>query len=187
MRRRTGSFSALLIAFVASSAFAPFVSFVPFVVAQVPTFRAGIDLVQVDVSVFDKNRQPVRGLTAADFTIFEDGKPQKIEVFTAIEVPDVVTSKTEWVKRVSPDVTTNHADNRRLFAIVIDDATIQPDAPAMKRVKTAAHSVIDKLGPADLATVIFTRDNRNARDFTTDHVRLHAAVEKFTGGFRELA
>jgi hypothetical protein len=34
-----------------------------------PTSRAGIDVVQVDVSVLDQNRRPVRNLTAADFTV----------------------------------------------------------------------------------------------------------------------
>ncbi len=40
-------------------------------VAQAPqtTFRAGTDLVQVDVSVLDNERRPVRGLTAAYFTL----------------------------------------------------------------------------------------------------------------------
>ena len=43
-----------------------------------PTFRSGIDVVQVDVSVLDRSRVPVRGLTAADFIVLEDGKPRPI-------------------------------------------------------------------------------------------------------------
>ena len=46
--------------------------------AQTPpqvTFRAGVDLVDVEVSVLDKNRLPVRGLTANDFTVLEEGSP----------------------------------------------------------------------------------------------------------------
>ena len=34
-----------------------------------PVFRGGIDLVQVDVSVLDRDHRPVRDLTAADFTL----------------------------------------------------------------------------------------------------------------------
>ena len=38
-----------------------------------PTFRLGVNVVQVDVSVLDDKRRPVRDLTAADFTYLEDG------------------------------------------------------------------------------------------------------------------
>jgi hypothetical protein len=34
--------------------------------AQPPTFRTGVDAVQLDVSVLDRQRRPVRGLTASD-------------------------------------------------------------------------------------------------------------------------
>ena len=43
---------------------------------QPPTFRTGVDAVQLDVSVLDKDRRPVRGLTAADFTVLENSKPR---------------------------------------------------------------------------------------------------------------
>ncbi len=41
-----------------------------------PPSVQGVDAVQLDVSVLDKERRPVRGLTAADFTVLEDGKPR---------------------------------------------------------------------------------------------------------------
>lgn len=54
-----------------------------------PVFRTGVEVIQLDVSVLDKDRRPVRGLTAHDFTIFEDGKPQKVLAFNAIDIPDL--------------------------------------------------------------------------------------------------
>jgi hypothetical protein len=45
---------------------------------QPPVFRAGVDVVQVEASILDKDRRPVRGLTKADFQVFEDRKPQEI-------------------------------------------------------------------------------------------------------------
>ena len=59
-------------------AFAPAAAQVP---QQRPQFRAGVDLVEVEVSVLDRERQTVHGLTAADFAVFENGKPQPIVAF----------------------------------------------------------------------------------------------------------
>src|SRR5215207_4630016 len=52
----------------------------------------------------------------------------------------------------------------------------------VRTAKTAARSFIEKLGPTDRTAVVFTRDNRNAQDFTYDKARLLAAVEKTTAG-----
>ena len=57
---------------------------------QTPVFRATADLVQIDVSVLDSDRQPVRGLTAADFTILDGGIEQPVVAFAAVDLPDRV-------------------------------------------------------------------------------------------------
>ena len=40
------------------------------------------------------------------------------------------------------------------------------------------------MGPSDVASVAFTRDNRHAQDFTSDRARLLKAIDSFTVGFR---
>ena len=55
-------------------------------VAQRPTFRAGTDLVRVDVVVRDKNGAVVRGLKQDDFIVQEDGKAQQISSFDFEEI-----------------------------------------------------------------------------------------------------
>src|SRR4051812_126127 len=45
------------------------------------TFRTGVDLVHFSVIVTDKQGAPVTGLTADDFELVEDGKPQAISYF----------------------------------------------------------------------------------------------------------
>jgi len=53
-----------------------------------PVFRAGTSLVTVDVVVRDASGAVVRGLTAADFTLLEDGRPQTIDTFTFQQIAD---------------------------------------------------------------------------------------------------
>lgn len=49
--------------------------------AQTPTFRAGVDLVRVGVTVIDHDGHPVKGLGPQDFAVEEDGRPQAIRYF----------------------------------------------------------------------------------------------------------
>src|SRR5688500_78225 len=153
-----------------------------------PQFRSRVDLVHLDVSVLDSNRRPVRGLAPSDFTILEDGVPQPISVFTAVDVEDPEPPTAKWMLDVAPDVRSNEGiEDRRLFLLVIDDAMIQADPAAIQSTREVARKVIDRMGPSDLAAVIFTRDNRHSQDYTADRARLRAAVDKFTVGFRDLS
>ena len=152
--------------------------------SQRPQFRAGVDLVQLDVSVLDDAGRPVKGLTATDFTVLEDGRPQAVEAFVEIDIPNPVAPTAPWMTAVAPDVRRNDdLDDRRLVVIVMDDASIQKDTWAIQTARRLGHSVVERLSPNDLAAVVFTRDNRNAQEFTTDRGRLDAAVDKFTLGF----
>ena len=151
--------------------------------AQAPTFRTGTELVQLDVSVLDKHRRPVRGLAAADFTVLEDGKPQPITVFSAIEVPDRETVDTEWLRDLPADVVTNQIDDRRIMVIVFDDWSVGENMATFRAARASALRAIDELGPGDVAAVAFTLDTRFGQEFTMDRARLRRAVERQTLGF----
>ena len=150
---------------------------------QVPTFRSRVDLVELDVSVLDEHRRPVRGLTRGDFTVLEDGTAQEVALFEAIDVPDPVAPPAAWMRDVTPDVDTNETRVTRLWAIVLDDALIPLHPYAIKTSVMAARQVIDQLGPQDLAALIFTTDSRKAQDFTNDRTKLLATLEQFHPGW----
>jgi VWFA-related protein len=143
-----------------------------------PTFRTGIDVVELDVTVLDKDRRPVRGLTAADFSILEHGKPQPIVAFAAIDVPAPRPAAAPWVREASVDVVANVSESRRLVTIVMDDAYAEFNPDVLRRAKQIGYSAIDELGPNDLAAVIFTFQGR-AQNFTADRQKLKAAVDSF--------
>jgi hypothetical protein len=53
---------------------------------QAPVFRAVRDVVLVDVVVRDRSGAVVRGVTANDFEVIEDGKPQQVSTFSFQEI-----------------------------------------------------------------------------------------------------
>jgi VWFA-related protein len=149
-----------------------------------PTFRGRVDLVPLDVSVWDQDGQPVRGLTAADFTLLEDNTRRDIVTFSEVDMPEPPPPTAAWIRDAAVDVETNAVTDKRLFMILVDDAsfgnlTLFPSR--LESLKEVARSVIRRLGPTDLAAVIFTGDNRRSQDFTADHGRLLAAVNQMTG------
>lgn len=73
-----------LAAVVAVAALAPLSAIA--IARQQPTFRVGVDLVTVDVSV-TRNLEPVSGLKADDFAVFDNGVKQKLERVIQEQVP----------------------------------------------------------------------------------------------------
>ena len=144
-----------------------------------PTFRARLELVQIDVTVLDSNRMPIRGLTIDDFTLMEDGEERPIRGFAEINIPDAKDGPA-WMKDSVPDVRT--ADDGRIIVFLLDDAqtdaVLKPELWAATVRKTIGE-FIDKMGPTDVAAVLCTFDKRCAQDFTNDHALLKAAVAKF--------
>jgi VWFA-related protein len=150
---------------------------------QLPPFRSGVDIVRLDVSVLDKDRRPVRGLTAADFAVTVDGTPQPIVAFDAVVMPPREVPSAPWMRDIAPDVKTNALGEPRLFVIVMDDAQTPFDSYMVNNARSIARGIVDNLAPSDLAAVVFTKDNRGAQDFTSDRDRLLAAVESFHSGW----
>jgi VWFA-related protein len=147
-----------------------------------PRFQTGVDLVRLDVSVLDSDRNPVRGLTAADFTILEDGKPQGVATFKAIDLPDVVAPRpgdAPWLREAASDVRGNtDFKDKRVVAIVMDDASPVATREVLYFSRWA-RQLIAGLAPEDLAAVVFTQNKGAGQDFTTDRSRLLAAVDRF--------
>lgn len=54
---------------------------------QPPTFKSGVQIVEVDVRVFDKDGRFVTDLTRDDFELLENGTPQKIDAMYLVGAP----------------------------------------------------------------------------------------------------
>lgn len=140
------------------------------------TYRTSIDLVQVDVSVLDKNRHPVVGLKPEDFVVKEDGKVRPIAAFSTVTLPSRrPESTTSWTHEVGPDVATNLTPKEgRLVVILLDYSIRKEDIPSARQTAQAA---VDQLGPDDLAAVIYTSVGV-PQNFTADRVLLRKAINQ---------
>ena len=145
-----------------------------------PQFRAGVELLQLDVAVLDNKRQPVSGLTAADFTVLDNGVETPIRAFTSIELARPRANEAVWAGDVAPDVVTNQVgDAEGRLVIILLDPTIPLEEPTVtaRKIATAA---VESLGPHDLAAVVSTNNSavqtRAVQNLTADRARLLAAI-----------
>jgi len=151
-----------------------------------PVFRGDVDLIRLDVSVLERDRTPITGLTAGDFTVIEDGTPQTIGAFTEVIVPDRDPKPTAWMRYAGVDIATNDLVDQlgdgRPYAIVMDDWTISADDLFLVNgARTVGREIVSRLGPADVAAVIFVHEAGRTVDFTTDRIKLLDAINGFEG------
>ncbi len=57
--------------------------------------RSSSDLVRIDVEVTDKSGKPIKGLTANQFTMTDEGKPQTITSFSYADIEAIETATAD--------------------------------------------------------------------------------------------
>jgi VWFA-related protein len=114
--------------------------------------RVEIELVVCDVLIQDGRGHIVRGLRQEDFTVAEDGTPQKISHFSLGEDREV----------------------ERSIVLVIDYSG--SEVPYLKTSVEAATTLVDKLGPKDRMAIV-TDDVELLVEFTRDKKRLKDALK----------
>jgi len=106
------------------------------------TFRSESDLVVLNVSVFDKDGNVVKGLPQSAFSVEENGEKQTIKVFRQEDVP------------IS-------------LGLIIDNSASMKEK--RDRVNSAALSLVRASNPQDEVFVLdFNEDAQLAQDFTSD-------------------
>ncbi len=93
--------------------------------AETPTFPTQLEQVIVDLVVTDKKGVPIKGLTAADMTVTEDGVKQDVVSFEAVELPEKPSAAAPPPPKISSNVTPEE-QRARTFVVVFDDMHITP-------------------------------------------------------------
>jgi VWFA-related protein len=125
--------------------FLPFVSFVSVVVMSAAaliaqqTFRATTVVVEVDAIVTDSKGQFVTDLTADDFEVLDEGKPQKVERIYLVNggsVSALPATPTGIEDSAARTASAPPAPPQRVFVLVFDQEHLE--VGAFKRIKDAA-------------------------------------------------
>lgn len=84
-------------------------------------FAAGVDVVEVDVSVTDKNGRPITDLTLRDFDVREDGQTQTIQAIYLATLDRTILAAPAPVNLAAPsDVPDRRELKQRVFVFLLD-------------------------------------------------------------------
>lgn len=125
---------------------------------QQPTFRSGIGVVRVDVTVMDRHGDPLADLTAADFDLREDGVPQKVEWLQFVQVTGSPTPGDDTSLEIrSPEHAAQEAarDEVRLLVVFLDDYHLRHGPGFDIRLKEVLRGFVKaEMQPTDLFAVM---------------------------------
>jgi len=150
---------------------------------QIPNVQSTTRLVQVDTVVTDSHSRPVPDLTASDFTVLENGKPQKIAFFS-YESPE------KKVDLVPPHPIADGAFSNRPetgqskpIVILLLDGLNTPSSQQLYVRQQMLKSLrnLESSG-ARMAVLALGSDLRVLQDFTTDFSTLRAALQDYKRG-----
>jgi Ca-activated chloride channel homolog len=122
--------------------------------AQQPTFRSGIEMVPLTVTVTDASGKYVTGLTGGDFTVLEDGVAQPLSFFASGDVPLDV-------------------------ALVLDtSSSMREDLPL---VQAAASGLVRRLRPVDRGAIVEVKGTIGIpQPFTSDLTKVEQTLRSLS-------
>ncbi len=156
------------------------------------TMKVQTDIVLTNVVVRDKKTgEVVKGLKASDFTVLENGRPQKIASFdyqnvdeaAVLQEKSTVTGRStiaDLLNRnfsANPEVLKDH----RLIVMFFDLSSMQPE-DVDRAVEAAQDYVNKKMQPADLVALVSLDTGLTTdQDFTANKAALLKGLGKYNG------
>jgi VWFA-related protein len=155
---------------------------------QQPVFRAGTDLVRVDVTVTQRGDEPVADLKMEDFEVSEDDVPQTVETLKFIQVDGTRQSNLDEPLEIRSK---EHAmleaarEDVRLFAIFLDDYHISKRPDITLPLREALTKFVNQLGPNDLVALMEPLTTLYDLKYTRSKSDLLARIRNFEGRYGE--
>ena len=145
--------------------------------APVTTIRTSSDLVVVDVVASDSQQNPVHQLTATNFTVLEDGKPQTVKIFE--EHQTQTSAPLPPAPKLDPGMFTNYSiapANGALNILLLDKLNTPMDAQSVVRDQVLKY-LKDVPPGTRIAIFSLTTELKLLQGFTSNPELLRALVE----------
>jgi VWFA-related protein len=149
----------------------------PTAAAPMTSIRTSSDLVVVDVVVSDSQQNPVHQLAPADFTVLEDGKPQKVKIFE--EHATAAPAALPPAPKLAPGVFTNYSvapANGALNILLLDKLNTPMEAQSVVRDQVLKY-LKDVPPGTRIAIFSLTTSLRLLQGFTSNPEVLRALIE----------
>ncbi len=154
------------------------------------TIRSTVSLVEIDVQIINRDGKPVKGLKQEQFTVTEDGKPQKISTFEYNDIEEVETAgKGDEAPITVPlgTVTTPEeikavVRDHRMIVLFFDLTSLQAE-DLLRSTRAAQKYLQEQMTPADLVAVAaFGNTLKVVANFTNDRELLKQSVDAIVPG-----
>lgn len=152
---------------------------------QPSVFRAGVELVSVDVTALDGTGRQVIDLVATDFQVEVDGDTRQVvsaEYVRSVDPLRVIGAPRKVAAAPGETFFSSNAKGApsgRLIMLLIDQGNIR--IGAARAVMNSAKKFVDTLTPEDRVAVVAVPGPGELVDFTTNHDQVREALLRIVG------
>ena len=155
----------------------PLLLAVQLLAAQQIVFRGGVDLATLDVTVVDKDGNPIPGLTPDDFVVTLNKQARPVRALDYIETGIVSSARTESVTTLATK-TNPGAPGARTVLILFDDLSYAPGRG--RGLIQAGLRLLPAFGAGDVIGLATTSGLGPKVNPTRDHAAIAAALQSKT-------
>ena len=150
-------------------------------VIQGPTFKTGVDLIRLDVTVVEKDGNPIADLNSEDFEVRVDGKVRPVVTSRFLSLaPRVLDGTPGGSLAATRDYSGNDSGvNGRLLILAVDHESLPVGAG--RPLMIAASELLHRMGPADKVALVLVPQPGQRIEFTNDIEEVKRGLSRITG------
>lgn len=150
-------------------------------VIQGPTFKSGVDLIRLDVTVVEKDGNPIADLNSEDFEVKVDGKVRPVVTSRFLSLAPRVMDVASGTSLASTrDYSGNDSGvNGRLLVLAVDHESLPLGAG--RPLMLAASELLNRLAPADKVALVMVPQPGQRIEFTNDIEDVKRGLSRITG------